>query len=231
METKEKRHAPSRRPREQLNPVATDLLEANQLILQELQPINHGKVKETATLTNNVGVGEGTIIHGRTTIRGPVVIGEHCEIGPNTYIPSPMRTFSGAPMSGQHPLVPQAIKRFLTHTLKLPLRQPPIHIPIRLTPTQHEVHDPSHLMSHRHNGAPSTPPPRHPLIDPGTWDQTAQRPEHTQPTPTGASYYPDPRLHPSGSSHPTGALKAPAPSTTRTPSRRGTCRRRRSRSI
>jgi glucose-1-phosphate thymidylyltransferase len=63
-----------------------DLLEANQLILQELQPYNHGKVEETATLTNDVGVGEGTIIHGRTTIRGPVVIGENCEIGPNAYI-------------------------------------------------------------------------------------------------------------------------------------------------
>jgi glucose-1-phosphate thymidylyltransferase len=63
-----------------------DLLEANQLILQELQPYNHGKVEETASLTNDVGVGEGTIIHGRTTIRGPVVIGEHCDIGPNAYI-------------------------------------------------------------------------------------------------------------------------------------------------
>jgi glucose-1-phosphate thymidylyltransferase len=63
-----------------------DLLEANQLILQELQPYNHGNVEETATLTNDVGVGEGTVIHGRTTIRGPVVIGEHCDIGPNTYI-------------------------------------------------------------------------------------------------------------------------------------------------
>jgi len=71
---------------ERLNPAATDLLEANQLILQELQPYNHGKIEETATLTNNVGVGEGTVIHSRTTIRGPVIIGEHCEIGPNTYI-------------------------------------------------------------------------------------------------------------------------------------------------
>jgi len=88
---------PSRRPRgrdthptagpmERLNPATTDLLEANQLILQKLQPYNHGKVEETATLTNDVGVGEGTVIHGRTTIRGPVVIGEHCEIGPDTYI-------------------------------------------------------------------------------------------------------------------------------------------------
>jgi len=79
---------PAPGPVEHLNPSATDLLEANQLILQELQPYNHGKVEETATLTNNVGIGEGAIIHGRTTIRGPVVIGEHCEIGPNTYIGS-----------------------------------------------------------------------------------------------------------------------------------------------
>ena len=63
-----------------------DLLEANQLILQELKPINHGRLEEGASLTNNVGVGEGTIIHNRTTIRGPVIIGEHCEIGPNAYI-------------------------------------------------------------------------------------------------------------------------------------------------
>jgi glucose-1-phosphate thymidylyltransferase len=71
---------------ERLNLAATDLLEANQLILPGLQPYNHGKVEETAGLTNDVGVSEGTIIHSRTTIRGPVVIGEHCEIGPNTYI-------------------------------------------------------------------------------------------------------------------------------------------------
>jgi glucose-1-phosphate thymidylyltransferase len=65
---------------------AEDLLEANQLILQELQTYNYGAVEETAILTNNVGVGEGTVIHGRTTIRGPVIIGEHAEIGPNAYI-------------------------------------------------------------------------------------------------------------------------------------------------
>jgi glucose-1-phosphate thymidylyltransferase len=63
-----------------------DLLEANQLILRELKPYNHGSLEEGTSLTNNVGVGEGTIIHNRTTIRGPVIIGEHCEIGPNTYI-------------------------------------------------------------------------------------------------------------------------------------------------
>ena len=63
-----------------------DLLEANQLILQELQPYNHGTIEETATITNNVAIGQGTIIHEQTTIRGPAVIGRNCVIGPNAYI-------------------------------------------------------------------------------------------------------------------------------------------------
>jgi len=63
-----------------------DLLEANQLILHDLNPYNHGTIEETATITNNVGIGQGTVIHSRTTIRGPVIIGDHCDIGPNTYI-------------------------------------------------------------------------------------------------------------------------------------------------
>ena len=62
------------------------LLEANQLVLHELQPYNLGKVEETALVSNSVGIGEGSVVHGRTTIRGPVIIGDHCEIGPNTYI-------------------------------------------------------------------------------------------------------------------------------------------------
>lgn len=37
-------------------------------------------------MTNSVGIGLGTIIHSRTTIRGPAIIGDHREIGPNTYI-------------------------------------------------------------------------------------------------------------------------------------------------
>ena len=34
----------------------------------------------------NVAVGRVTVIHSRTTIRGPVIIGDVCEIGPNAYI-------------------------------------------------------------------------------------------------------------------------------------------------
>jgi glucose-1-phosphate thymidylyltransferase len=63
-----------------------DLLEANQLVLHELEPYNHGTIEKNATITNNVGIGSGTTIHSRTTIRGPAIIGEECEIGPNTYI-------------------------------------------------------------------------------------------------------------------------------------------------
>jgi len=63
-----------------------DLLEASQLILHDLKPYNKGTVEHTATITNSVGIGEGTVIHSRTTIRGPTIIGEHCDIGPNTYI-------------------------------------------------------------------------------------------------------------------------------------------------
>jgi glucose-1-phosphate thymidylyltransferase len=63
-----------------------DLLEANQFVLQELQPSNKGKVEENAIITGVVNVGKDTIIHGNTTIRGPVILGENCEIGPDVYI-------------------------------------------------------------------------------------------------------------------------------------------------
>lgn len=63
-----------------------DLLEANQLVLHELHPYNYGSVQESATITNNVGIGNGTVIYSRTNIRGPVIIGDHCNIGPNAYI-------------------------------------------------------------------------------------------------------------------------------------------------
>jgi len=63
-----------------------DLLEANQLVLNDLKPYNRRTVEDAVTITNSVGIGEGTIIHRHTAIRGPVVIGDRCEIGPNVYI-------------------------------------------------------------------------------------------------------------------------------------------------
>jgi glucose-1-phosphate thymidylyltransferase len=63
-----------------------DLLEANQLCLGDMEPYNHGKMDEAAVINSLVGIGEGTVIHERTTIRGPAVIGRNCVIGPNAYI-------------------------------------------------------------------------------------------------------------------------------------------------
>lgn len=63
-----------------------DLLEANQLILRDIESFNKGSVGESATITGDVQIGEGATIDGRSTIRGPVIIGEHSEIGPNSYI-------------------------------------------------------------------------------------------------------------------------------------------------
>jgi glucose-1-phosphate thymidylyltransferase len=63
-----------------------DLLEANQLVLHDLEPYNHGKIEDSATVTNKVAFGRNTVIHSRTSIRGPVIIGDNCEIGPHSYI-------------------------------------------------------------------------------------------------------------------------------------------------
>ena len=51
-----------------------------------MEPYNDGEVDESAVINSRVGIGEGTVIHERTTIRGPAVIGRNCVIGPNAYI-------------------------------------------------------------------------------------------------------------------------------------------------
>lgn len=63
-----------------------DLLEANQLILQDLESFNKGTVEDGLKITGHVGIGEGTIIHKDCIIRGPVIIGKNCRMGPNTYL-------------------------------------------------------------------------------------------------------------------------------------------------
>jgi glucose-1-phosphate thymidylyltransferase len=63
-----------------------DLLEANQLILNEIESINNGTLNDNPEISGNVAIGVGSVINGKATIRGPVVIGDRCEIGPNTYI-------------------------------------------------------------------------------------------------------------------------------------------------
>ncbi|MEW5759982.1 MAG: glucose-1-phosphate thymidylyltransferase [Candidatus Thermoplasmatota archaeon] len=63
-----------------------DILEANNLILDELIPYNYGKIMENVELIGRVGIGKGTVINEGCSIRGPALIGENCKIGPRTYI-------------------------------------------------------------------------------------------------------------------------------------------------
>ncbi|MBU0625021.1 glucose-1-phosphate thymidylyltransferase [Patescibacteria group bacterium] len=73
-----------------------DLLEGNQLLLAEMtreQAINEGECDPEVIINGRVKIGRGTVVRGRTLIRGPVTIGENCiiessYIGPYTAIGS-----------------------------------------------------------------------------------------------------------------------------------------------
>lgn len=61
-----------------------DVLDANHLILDVLKSENNGEVEDGAKIKGRVYIGKGTIIKENSVIRGPVIIGENCEI--DTYI-------------------------------------------------------------------------------------------------------------------------------------------------
>jgi len=63
-----------------------DIIEANHLLLDDLVAAHNGVIEEGATVRGKVSIGKGTVVSGRSFIKGPVIIGEHCEIGPNVYI-------------------------------------------------------------------------------------------------------------------------------------------------
>ncbi|MFQ6085289.1 MAG: glucose-1-phosphate thymidylyltransferase [Candidatus Bathyarchaeia archaeon] len=63
-----------------------DILEANQLVLSELEPLNRGRVEEGAMVSGRVRIGSGSTVRREATVRGPVIIGENCDIGPNTFV-------------------------------------------------------------------------------------------------------------------------------------------------
>ncbi len=63
-----------------------DLLNANQTILDGLEPEIKGEVEERVVLNGPVAIGEGTRVRSGVYIEGPVVIGDNCDIGPNCYI-------------------------------------------------------------------------------------------------------------------------------------------------
>lgn len=57
-----------------------DILNANQLILDDLVPLCLGKVTEGSIVQGKVRIGEGTILEKESIIRGPVNIGCNCRI-------------------------------------------------------------------------------------------------------------------------------------------------------
>lgn len=63
-----------------------DILEANQLVLSDIRPINRGRLEGDAIVTGKVSIDEGTVIGTGCTIRGPVIIGRNCKLGPETYV-------------------------------------------------------------------------------------------------------------------------------------------------
>ncbi len=63
-----------------------DVLEANQLVLEDLKAENMGKIEKGVIIRGRVRIGKGTQIKKGCFIRGPSVIGSNCKIGPGTYI-------------------------------------------------------------------------------------------------------------------------------------------------
>lgn len=63
-----------------------DLLEANQLVLTGMKSNIDGELSEQTSYVGNLSIGKGTRLHGRVNIKGPVIIGDNCNIGPDVYI-------------------------------------------------------------------------------------------------------------------------------------------------
>lgn len=63
-----------------------DLLEANEILMQNIETEINGTIEEFVTIKGNVKIGEGTEVRNGAYIVGPVIIGRNCKIGPNCYI-------------------------------------------------------------------------------------------------------------------------------------------------
>ncbi len=63
-----------------------DILEANQLVLKDLEPSIKGSLEEGSSTVGPVDLGKGSVVRKGSTIRGPVVIGTGSEIGPGSYV-------------------------------------------------------------------------------------------------------------------------------------------------
>jgi glucose-1-phosphate thymidylyltransferase len=64
---------------------AEAVLRANHLVMADLKPCCSGSLESGVRIIGNVRIDEGTIIKTGSVIRGPVIIGKGCKIGP-TYL-------------------------------------------------------------------------------------------------------------------------------------------------
>lgn len=62
------------------------VLEANALLLDDLEPFNRGRVEDGAVVLGKVGIEGGTLVKRGAHIRGPVIIGRDCTIGGRAFI-------------------------------------------------------------------------------------------------------------------------------------------------
>jgi glucose-1-phosphate thymidylyltransferase len=63
-----------------------DLIEANILVLDELEPKTEGTVEDKACIQGRVLIGKGACVKKGALIRGPVVVGENAKIKSHVYI-------------------------------------------------------------------------------------------------------------------------------------------------
>ena len=63
-----------------------DILEANHLLLEDVERHIEGAVEAGARVEGRVRIGRGSIVKGGSVIRGPAVIGRDCVIGPEAYV-------------------------------------------------------------------------------------------------------------------------------------------------
>ena len=63
-----------------------DLIQVNQTMFQNIKGTTSGTIEKNVSIKGNVSIGKDTIIYSGSYIVGPVIIGEGCEIGPNTCI-------------------------------------------------------------------------------------------------------------------------------------------------
>lgn len=85
-----------------------DILRLNDLAMRSVAKQIAGKIEKNVTIIGDVRIGAKTVIRGNTYIKGPVVVGEGCDIGPNTVI-MPSTTIDDNVVIGSHAYIADSV--------------------------------------------------------------------------------------------------------------------------